>query len=132
MTAAVLSPEESELIFGRPLTEKGIQTVWLEINNGEEVPYYLISPSDPTYISASEAAYMNRVSSEKANKQMANDYRKLTIEPRLAPGKTESGFVFMSIDHSAKVVSVVFFDPHNASGQVACFLFLDARSESRP
>ncbi|MBT6226721.1 MAG: hypothetical protein HOI47_08710, partial [Candidatus Scalindua sp.] len=54
VTAAVLSHKESEQIFGRPLAKKGIQPVWLEIKNGEDLPYALISRSlDPTYFSAS-------------------------------------------------------------------------------
>jgi hypothetical protein len=119
VTAAVLSPEASEKIFGRPLAEKGIQPVWLEINNSEEIPYYLISRSlDPTYFSASEAAYMNRVSGKEANKQMANDYRKLVINLRVVPGATNSGFVFTRFDLGIKVVSVVLFGPEQVRSLV--------------
>ena len=59
-------------IFGRPLAEKGIDTIikkyfqpiWLEITNNEDIPYEgignsLIYPKnrylDPSYFSASEA-----------------------------------------------------------------------------
>ncbi|MBZ0108556.1 MAG: hypothetical protein K8F52_07785 [Candidatus Scalindua rubra] len=63
VTAAVLTHEESEQIFGRPLGEKGIQPVWLEIVNNEDIPYALVSRYlDPTYFSASETARMNSVS----------------------------------------------------------------------
>ncbi|GJQ60720.1 MAG: hypothetical protein D8M57_16625 [Candidatus Scalindua sp. AMX11] len=112
VTAAVLSPEESEKIFGRPLAEKGIQPVWLEIKNGEKIPYFLVSRSlDPTYFSASEAAYMNRVSDKEADEQMANDYRKASIDQRIPAGKTNSGFVFTRFDLGTKVVPVVMFGP---------------------
>lgn len=112
VTAAVLSHKESKQIFGRPLAEKGIQPIWLEIVNGEEIPYALISRYlDPTYFSASEAARMNSVSKRNIDKQMARDYRKLALDIRVPPGETRSGFVFTRLDFGTKVVSVVLFGP---------------------
>jgi len=113
VTAAVLSHEEADKIFGRPLTEKGIQAVWLEIKNDEDLPYILLSRAlDPTYFSASEAAYMNRVSDKKVDEQIANDYRKLAIDTRIPAGETNSGFVFTRFDLGTKVVSTVLWGPH--------------------
>ncbi|MDR4505761.1 MAG: LssY C-terminal domain-containing protein [Candidatus Scalindua sp.] len=112
VTAAVLSHEESEQIFGRPLAEKGIQPVWLEIVNREDLPYALISRYlDPTYFSASETARMNAVSKKDIDEQMAKDYRKLAIDIRVPPGQTRSGFVFTRLDFGTKVVSVLLFGP---------------------
>ncbi|WP_162532349.1 LssY C-terminal domain-containing protein [Candidatus Scalindua japonica] len=119
VTAAVLSHEESEQIFGRPLAEKGIQPVWLEIKNGEELPYFLISRSlDPTYFSASEVAYMHRVAGKKTNKRIADDYRKLAIDIRIPSGETMSGFVFARFDLGTKVVPVVLFGPQQVRSVV--------------
>lgn len=119
VTAAVLSHEESEKIFGRPLAKKGIQPVWLEIKNGEDLPYALISRSlDPTYFSASEVAYMYRLSGKKANKRIADDYRKLAIDIRIPPGYTKSGFVFAGFDLGTKVVPVVMFGPQQVRSVV--------------
>lgn len=112
VTAAVLSHKESEQIFGRPLAEKGIQPIWLEIVNSEDIPYALVSRYlDPTYFSASEAARMNSVSNKKIDEQMARDYRNLAIDIRVPPGDTRSGFVFTRLDFGTKVVSVVLFGP---------------------
>ncbi len=119
VTAAVLSHEESEKIFGRPLAKKGIQPVWLEIKNGEDVPYALISRSlDPTYFSASEVAYMYRLSGKNTNKRIADDYRKLAIDIRIPPGETHSGFVFTRFDLGTKVVPVVLFGPQQVRSVV--------------
>ncbi|MCP4258727.1 MAG: hypothetical protein GY774_14685 [Planctomycetes bacterium] len=119
VTAAVLSHEESEQIFGRPLAKKGIQPVWLEIKNGEDLPYSLISRSlDPTYFSASEVAYMHRVAGKKTNKRIADDYRKLAIDIRIPPGDTMSGFVFARFDLGTKVVPVVLFGPQQVRSVV--------------
>ncbi len=112
VSAAVLSHKESEQIFGRPLAEKGIQPVWLEIVNKDPLPYALVSRYlDPTYFSASEAARMNSVSKKNIDEQMAKDYRKLAIDIRVPPGQTRSGFVFTRLDFGTKVVSVVLFGP---------------------
>ncbi len=119
ITAAVLSHKESEKIFGRPLAEKGIQPVWLEINNVEDLPYFLISRSlDPTYFSASEVAYMHRVAGKNTNKQIADDYRELAIDIRIPPGGTMSGFVFARFDIGTKVVPVVLFGPQQVRSVV--------------
>ena len=105
VTAAVLSHNESEQIFGRPLAEEGIQPVWLKVENNEDLPYGLISRLlDPSYFSASEVAYINKVSNENINKQMANDYRKMAIDTSIQPGETSSGFVFTQFDVGTKVV----------------------------
>ena len=119
VTAAVLSHEESEKIFGRPLAKKGIQPVWLEIKNGEDLPYVLISRSlDPTYFSASEVAYMHRVAGKNTNKRIADDYRELAIDIRIPPGDTMSGFVFTRFDLGTKVVPVVLFGPQQVRSLV--------------
>ncbi|MFV1975582.1 MAG: LssY C-terminal domain-containing protein, partial [Candidatus Scalindua sp.] len=119
VTAAVLSHEESEKIFGRPLAKKGIQPVWLEIKNGEDLPYFLISRSlDPTYFSASEVAYMHRVAGKNTNKRIADDYRELAIDIRILPGETHSGFVFTRFDIGTKVVPVVLFGPQQVRSVV--------------
>jgi hypothetical protein len=119
ITAAVLSHKESEKIFGRPLAKKGIQPVWLEIKNAEDIPYALISRSlDPTYFSASEVAYMHRVAGKKTNKRIADDYRELAIDIRIPPGDTMSGFVFARFDLGTKVVPVVLFGPQQVRSVV--------------
>ena len=112
VTASVLSPEESEQIFGRPLAKKGIQPVWLKVVNNEDIPFALISHSiDPAYFSASETAYINRVSDKQKNKQMEEDYRTLAIDMLVNPGETKSGFVYTGLGLGTKVVPVVLFGP---------------------
>ncbi len=50
VTAAVLSAEESQAVFGVPLYEKGIQPIWLEIENNDEEPVWLLPVGlDPDY-----------------------------------------------------------------------------------
>ena len=57
VSAAALSAEESEAVYGAPLGDKLIQPVWVEVENKEDVAYWLMSPGlDPNFFPASEAA----------------------------------------------------------------------------
>ena len=59
-TVSVLSNKESKRAFGVELAKKGVQPVWVEIDNQSPNFYYVFIPRnmDPNYYSAEEAAYM--------------------------------------------------------------------------
>ena len=55
-SAAALSAEESAAVFGVPLADELIQPVWVEVENRDEVPYWLLFPGlDRGYFPPSEA-----------------------------------------------------------------------------
>jgi len=57
VSASALSADESYDIYGVPLAKKGIQPVWIEVENNDDVAYWLMSPGiDPDFYPASEAA----------------------------------------------------------------------------
>ena len=57
VSTAVLSADESAAVYGVPLAKRGIQPVWIEVENREKQAYYLLSPGlDPNFFPASEAA----------------------------------------------------------------------------
>src|SRR5947199_374108 len=57
VSAAVLSAQESLAVYGLPLATKSLQPVWIEVENREDRPYFLLSPGlDPNFFPASEAA----------------------------------------------------------------------------
>lgn len=57
VSTSVLSADESRDVFGVPLADKGIQPVWIEVANGDDTAYWLMSPGvDPNFFPASEAA----------------------------------------------------------------------------
>ena len=61
VSAVVLSPQETVDSFGMPLAKKGVQPVWLEIENTEDKEFYLMLLSiDPDSFSPSEVAWMFR------------------------------------------------------------------------
>ena len=60
VTAAVPSAEESKRLFGVDIYKRGVQPIWLEIENKAEEPlYFLPLGLDPNYFSPIEAAYVN-------------------------------------------------------------------------
>lgn len=136
VTVAVLSDKESKEIFGVALAKKGIQPVWIEIENRDTVPYFFIPRNmDPNYYSAEEAAYMAHYRQGKqfleaglvgiiffpvlalipvsffmarsANKKMDTLFHKVSLPSHIImPGTQESGFVFVSVDEGTKHVHV--------------------------
>lgn len=66
-TAALLSAEESETVFDVPYYKKGIQPIWLEIeNNDEERVWFHPLGVDPHYFAPLEVAYMHHSTFSKS------------------------------------------------------------------
>ena len=108
VTAAVLSAEESEAVFGVPLYKKGIQPIWLEIENiDEESLWFLPFGLYPDYFSPLEVAYMHRVTfSKEANQQMEQYFNEQAMKKHIPPGSVRSGFVFTNLDLGTKSFNV--------------------------
>ena len=116
VTAAVLSAEETELIFGLDLYARGIQPVWLEIeNNDESIMRFLPVGLDPEYFAPLEVSYVVRFRfAKEANEQMDEYFRELSMGHRIGPGETTSGFVFSHLEHGTKIFNVdVVGEDHN-------------------
>ena len=108
VTAAVLSAGETELIFGLDLYARGIQPVWLEIeNNDESTMWFLPVGLDPQYFAPLEVSYVVRFRfAKEANEQMDEYFQKLSMGNRIEPGETRSGFVFSHLKHGTKIFNV--------------------------
>jgi hypothetical protein len=108
VTAAVLSAAESKEVFGLNLYKKGIQPVWLEIENKEKkLLLFLRYGIDPDYFSPLEVAYMHRSGfSKSARSQMDQYFDEHTIEGWIAPGAVRSGFVFTKLKEGTKAFNV--------------------------
>lgn len=108
VSVAVLSREEAKQAFGVNLEKRGIQPVWLEIDNTTDKNFwFMMSGLDPNYFSAHEAAYMNhiRFGGEK-NKQMDAYFSGLGIDQLLLAGDTAKGFAFTNETVGTKQVRV--------------------------
>ena len=108
VTAVVLSAEESEAVFGLPLYKKGIQPVWLEIDNkDEEEVWFPPVGLDPDYFAPLEVAYMHHGTFSKSTNERMDQYlHGLALRGRIAPGRIRSGFVFTNLDMGTKAFNV--------------------------
>jgi hypothetical protein len=123
VTAAVLGAEESKAVFGLPLYTKGIQPIWLEIeNNDEERVWFSPVGLDPNYFPPLEVAYMHRFRfSKEANQQMEQYFNEQAMGLYVEPGRVRSGFVFTNLDVGTKSFNV---DLVGEDHQVRTFTFL--------
>jgi len=113
VAAAVPGREETAAIFGVQLYDKGVQPVWLEIqNNGPEQIRYAPVSTDRFYFSPLEVAYTNRRSfSTKGRADMNRRFDELAMPRYIDPGETRSGFVLTHADYGAKGFNVDLFGP---------------------
>jgi len=137
ITAAVLSDKEGTKVFGTDLAKKGIQAVWLEIDNRQDQIYFFLEQGlDPDYYSPEEAAYVchysttqkfielglvailffpvlfaapvTYISAKRANKKMDADFEERGLHHHIVTPKSSlKGFVFTPLDEGTKEVKIV-------------------------
>jgi len=111
ITVAIPSDTETQAIFGVSLYDDGVQPVWLEVENHEDRPFWLLSPGlDPDYFSPLEVSYANHFSALRlagsTNRQMDDHFRQLAFTNPVVPGATESGFIFTNLHRGSKPVDI--------------------------
>ena len=108
VSVAVLSADESEQAFGASLADKGIQPVWLRIENTTDSGYLLLENKvDRDYYSPYEAAWKSHYfASAAANRSMDQYFLDQHIPLYIGPQQTVSGFVYTNVDEGVKYVSV--------------------------
>jgi hypothetical protein len=108
VSAAVLSAQESLAVYGLPLATKSVQPVWIEVENREDRPYFLLSPGlDPNFFPASEAAEAFATDeSHDSRAELDRRFRQLAFRNPVLPGATTSGFVLANLDEGFKFVQL--------------------------
>ena len=108
VTAAVPTPEEAKAIYGVDLSSKGMQTVWIEVKNEENLPYWFLpSGLDPAYFSASEAAFAFCSStSTEVSQAVYKRFQDLQFRNPIRSGSTISGFIIVNRDEGFKALDV--------------------------
>jgi len=93
--AAVLSDDESTRYFGVALADKGIQAVWLSVENGGDATlYYLPATTDAAYYSPPEASRLFQAwLPGEANTQRERVFAREAMPDVIAPGARATGFV---------------------------------------
>jgi hypothetical protein len=122
ITAAVPSAEESRKLFGVHIYKRGVQPIWLEIENNDKEPVrFLPVGLDPNYYSALEAAFVNHFNYlTPANEEMNRQFFKRRQVVYIGPGNIRSGFVFTPVDEGTKEFTV---DLMSEDHQVRTFTF---------
>ena len=108
VSTAVPSARETKDLFGVDLYKKGVQPVWIEIENDstEDVSFFPVAV-DSDYHSPIEVAAVNR--SKKARAQAGRYFFQNGVDMRIAPGESRSGFVFTNVDEGTKSFNVDVF-----------------------
>jgi hypothetical protein len=111
VAAAALSPAEAMAVYGVPLDDKLIQPVWVEVENKEDVAYWLMFPGlDPNYFPASEAAEamaMDEPAGDTA--ELDRRFKQLAFRNPVSPGQTVSGFVLTNLHEGVKLLQIDLF-----------------------
>ena len=108
VSASVLSADESRDIYGVRLAKENIQPVWIEVENRDDVAYWLLSPGvDPHFFSATEAAEAFITTHENETREVLEKrFGDLAFHNPIPPGKTVSGFVLTNLDEGVKMIHI--------------------------
>ncbi len=111
VSVAALSPAESRRYLGEDLAGRGVQPVWLRIENQNDFPVrYLPVWTDPSYFSPSEVAFMFHHFLGSGDNQRIDEYFfKTALDGFVPPKSSASGFVFAHASEGTKYVNVALF-----------------------
>jgi hypothetical protein len=104
VTAAVPDAAETSAAFGLPLYDKGIQPVWIELENTGSSPIRItIWSIDPDYYSPLEVAWMHRGGfSSDGKAEMERWFHDNALPRRIPAGESRSGFVYTHLSQGTK------------------------------
>jgi len=107
VSAVALSSEESLDTFSLPLAKRGIQPVWIEVENRADEKFVLMLLSiDPDYFAPSEIAWMFRGEGEPGFDKKMDLFMDQHIPIVIPPRDRASGFVYTNLDPGAKAFAV--------------------------
>lgn len=110
VSAAIPTTEEAQSIFGVNLSEKGIQPLWLEIQNDVNRPVlFLPTGLDPEYFAPLEAAFLFKDSfTDQGNAALAKHIQAISFDSRrrILPGETINGFLYVNQVDPTMVVEI--------------------------
>ena len=107
VSAAVPSARESEELFGKPLYKRGIQPVWLKIENARNEPItFLPVGLDPEYFSPLEVANLEVPDAPAPTSLIDEFFIEQGMRLLMQPGEKMSGFVFTKLDEGTKAFNV--------------------------
>jgi hypothetical protein len=108
VSAAVPSAQETREVLSPALYGRGVQPVWIEIENGSDVGvYFLPAGIDPLYFTPTQSAYWASLGAANQNlESVERSFFGSAMDFRVPPGETRTGFVFTSLDEGTKAFNV--------------------------
>ncbi len=114
VSVSVLTERETRQAFDVSMERKGIQPVWLRLQNDTDHPYIFLSAGlDPEYFSPHETSWKNHFflggrENDKMDEYMYEEEIDLVVEAR----STLEGFLYTNRDRGIKFVSVDLLADH--------------------
>ena len=108
LSAAVLSTDDSQRMFGSNVNKTGVQPVWIEVeNNTNQVLWLLRTGTDPDIFSPLEVAWSFHVSfASETNARLDDHFDALSFQNPVSPGTKQSGIIFTNPHHMTRLLSV--------------------------
>ncbi len=108
VSVAALRDTESAASFGLSLAERGVQPVWVKIENQSDRSYWFMPAlMDRDFYSAREVAFLfhsgaTHASAAQIERALAERQMKVHVEP----GQSVSGFVYTNLTRGIKLINV--------------------------
>ena len=113
VTTAVPSADETRALFGTSLYSRGVQPVWLEIDNNANQPVaFLPVGLDANYFTPIEAATIYE--RKKTREEVERYFFQSGVDTVIGPGETRSGYIFTNLDEGTKAFNVDIVGGENA------------------
>lgn len=108
LSAAVLSSEDSQRIFGVRVNEEEVQPVWIEVeNNTDQALWLLRSGTDPDLFSPLEVAWsFHQTFAGESNDRLDEHFHSLGFQNPISPGSKQSGILFTNPHLGTRLLSV--------------------------
>ncbi len=123
VSAAVPSASETRQVLNRPLYQRGVQPVWLEIENNSEVGMvFLPVGTDPFYFTPIQSAYWADTEGTLVWKASSLTFYERSMGLRVPPKTTRSGFLYTPVDEGTKTFNVDLVSDDNRGYQFTFFI----------
>jgi hypothetical protein len=107
VTVAVPTKEETRSLFGTSLYEKGIQPVWVSVENRSSRTYVMLKAGiDDEHYSPLETSYQRRPRSKEKRKETDLFFHSMGFSNPVTAGQATTGFVFTQVDLGAKAINI--------------------------
>ena len=108
LSAAVLSTDDSQRMFGANINGAGVQPVWIEVENTTDQMLWLLRPgTDPDLFSPLEVAWSFHTSfAGETNALLDDHFHSLSFQNPIAPGTKQSGVIFTNPHQQSRLLNI--------------------------